>query len=538
MRINLRLAAIFALALFLRTINLSTIPYWDWDEGGNINYSLNLMDGQARYFAYYYHFIPHPPLYLLFLAAFFKAFGAGILSIRIFSVCCSLTGLLVTYWIVRLSAGEKTGLLSALIYAIFPELVFWGRMGFANNLLGLLVLSAMYFLLRFIQRGGERDLTFSCLLTGLCPLTEYAGVVFIPCLGVVLFWHDRERLGRAMALACAPFACFVAIMLAFDAEGFVRDAGRHMLSYPFAVPVLVGGVFIFRRYSHTLRASLESAYLGGDKRDPSSLVTFVAIAAVSIVPINENRIYLGSPPPSAIFLICLLGLFFIRDALSRGLFLTYTISYFLAIIALNRWDHMQIPILSLICCCGAFFIENVKDYLGKGFITVMVVLIPLSLTLQADLDAFANRGLCVMPTESARSVNGYLNQMTTEDDVVLTFSYLAQGMRATPTTVENVLQYYGQGFADRQRAYGKDEFAYNLSLSAISYAVAPSGMAKSFEASGHVNFGRELGNWTVVYEATSLQKRNPGAGSEILRFLGLPPDCASDFQVLKNPNRP
>ena len=54
---------IILLSIFLRFINLETVPTWDFDEGYNMRYSYDLLNGEILWFAIKYTFIPHPPLF-------------------------------------------------------------------------------------------------------------------------------------------------------------------------------------------------------------------------------------------------------------------------------------------------------------------------------------------------------------------------------------------------------------------------------------------------------------------------------------------
>ncbi|MCX6695614.1 MAG: glycosyltransferase family 39 protein, partial [Candidatus Altiarchaeota archaeon] len=183
MKPNSRLIAILLVAVLLRAVNLPTIPAWGWDEGGNLNYSSNLMEGKAQFFAYKYHFMPHPPLYFVLSALVLKLLGVSITSIRILSVLLSVAGLLVVYKIVKTAISEEAGLLAGALYAIFPELIYWGRVGYGNNLLGFMALLSVYFLYKFLKDGSGRDFLISAAITSLCPLVELHGVVF-----VLAFW--------------------------------------------------------------------------------------------------------------------------------------------------------------------------------------------------------------------------------------------------------------------------------------------------------------------------------------------------------------
>jgi 4-amino-4-deoxy-L-arabinose transferase-like glycosyltransferase len=538
-RLHLRLYAIIALAIYLRTVNLSTVPCWMFDEGSNISYAANLMHGRVQHFGYIYHFIPHPPLYFIPLAAAFKMLGADMTVLRLFSVACSIAGLYIVYRIVRRVLGEGYGLLAGLVYALSPELVFWGRLGFANNLLAVSALASMYYLLRFLREGRYRDILVCGALTGLCPLIEYTGVVFIACLGVILYWHARKQLLKTMLISAAPLTIFTAYMLVFDSAGFLRDAGNYYGLYPLALPALIIGLFLFKKFSSYILRLLDSLYYGVGKQTPADLVVYTGLTAFAFIPVSQDLLLAGGTVSFPAF-ISFIGLFFVYDQHVRSVLFTYFGGYFTLLLAINRWDHMGIPVYYLILCGSVFFVKRAYDYGSRRLSqnTVLLLLaLPLALTLAVDVEGFVLRGVHEVPADALRDMSDYVNENTDAGDLVVTYAYLAPQMKGRTVLFSEVLAYNGYRFAYLRRDYTPDDFAYDHSLSNIGYMVLPEGYVEQLDDAEYAAVKDALSEWPVAYRVGVLWQRRRVLGSGILERLGSPMRQRIYYVVYENPRR-
>ncbi len=69
----------------------------------------------------------HPPLYDFVLAAVFKVFGYEFLYGRYLSVCLSLVSLVLVYFLGRRVYSHRVGVVAALLFAVEPMMVYFGR---------------------------------------------------------------------------------------------------------------------------------------------------------------------------------------------------------------------------------------------------------------------------------------------------------------------------------------------------------------------------------------------------------------------------
>jgi len=264
------------------------------------------------------------------------------------------------------------------------------------------------------------------------------------------------------------------------------------------------------------------------------LTVWIILAVLTAVPIEADSIYSGRLPIVFIAL-SVFGLMFIRDLVFRRVILTYVIGFGAVLLILNRWDHISIPLVFLLPLGAAFFIDKTRRYLeGKAHILVAVSLLslPFAITFWADLDAYAFKGVCSTPVLGLRALDGFVNDRTAPEDVVVTFTYLAPDLKAKPTVLENVIPYNGKSFAYMRRPYGKGEFTENLSVENLAYLVVPPQLV---DAGGKGYLYPIFGNWTPVYDYDELQVTRKALGERILGLFGSSPSCEVDYAVYENP---
>ncbi|MFH1402710.1 MAG: glycosyltransferase family 39 protein [Candidatus Altiarchaeota archaeon] len=534
MKSSLRLSLIILLAVCMRCVNLESVPVWMWDEGGNINYASNLMEGRVQLFGYKYHFIPHPPLYFVYLAPFFKILGSSILVLRLSSVVLSMFGLILVYMIVRDVLGESSALCAALFYAIFPELVFWGRLGFANNLLSVMVLTSIFLLYRHVKTGAPAYLAYASVMTGLCVLVEYTGVVFLMSLWIMVYWISPSSIRKVFLLSVAPIFIFTLLMLVFDGGGFMADAVMHFARYPLFLPVLLLGAVIFRKYSVLIRSRMESAYLGLGVKSPAELVVLLMLSIPSTVPLDWHLIVYGRFI-SSIFLISLISILFIEDKTFKNILLVYSGGYLLLMLVLNRSDHMVMPLAYIASLAPAFLFIKAYDFASKSRGMLVLLSIPLLLVLAQDIEGFALKGMYEMPLSSVTDLTGYVNERAGPGSLIVSFNYLSPMLDGDVVIFPHVLAYYGHRFSYWRRDYSPSDFAHNHSLDGIDYMILPAGLTDEFDDLQYSGLMDDIGEWDTVYELRVRQLRNPPVNSWMLGILGSPLYMEHHYVVLENP---
>jgi 4-amino-4-deoxy-L-arabinose transferase-like glycosyltransferase len=199
----LTLLGIMALAAYLRLWNINHLfnVLHDYDEGA---YSLGARFITQGYLPYRDFILVHPPLYDLFLAGFYKVFGYSFLGGRYLSVALSLICIVIIYLVGKRLSHPTGGLVAAALFAVSPDMVYFGRRP-VQEILGIfLILLAIYFALDFIQKGKRNRALLCGLLMGLAVATKYT---FIPAVLAIIvaivllamgerFWRSFKNLGR------------------------------------------------------------------------------------------------------------------------------------------------------------------------------------------------------------------------------------------------------------------------------------------------------------------------------------------------------
>jgi predicted membrane-bound mannosyltransferase len=174
---------VFALAYaFIVTLNLSNIPL-QWDELNHFNGAIVLLRGQIWQYAAINSF--YPPLYNLVTVAYFALAGASVLTGRLVTVTFSLLSIFVVYKIARGMYGEKTGLVSAVLFAVMPGIVWISSMAMLETMLLFFFCLSMLFFFRWLKNSKERDLTLSIAALVVGVAVKYQILVVAPIVMVV-----------------------------------------------------------------------------------------------------------------------------------------------------------------------------------------------------------------------------------------------------------------------------------------------------------------------------------------------------------------
>ncbi len=176
---------VFALAYaLLVTLNLGYIPM-QWDEVNHFNGALLLIRGQIWQYAAINSF--YPPLYNLVTAAYFALAGASVLTGRFVTVTFSLLSIFIVYKIAKEMYGERTALVSAVLFAVMPGIVWLSSMALIETMLIFVFCVSMLFFFRWLQTNRERDLTLSIVALAVGVVVKYQILVVAPIIMIVCF---------------------------------------------------------------------------------------------------------------------------------------------------------------------------------------------------------------------------------------------------------------------------------------------------------------------------------------------------------------
>jgi uncharacterized membrane protein len=158
---------------------------------------------------------PHPPLHLVLLHLWMKAFGVSEASARSLSVLFSAVFLWLSYRLLRrfVSPWLALGVLS--IVAVSPWFVYYGQQARPYSLVALLSTANVLAFIRVLERPGERRRVAAWTVSSALLLyAQYLGVLLIAFqIGFAVFYLQSER-RRLLAYGSLGFALIVPWVLA------------------------------------------------------------------------------------------------------------------------------------------------------------------------------------------------------------------------------------------------------------------------------------------------------------------------------------
>ncbi|MGE5575249.1 MAG: ArnT family glycosyltransferase [Ignavibacteria bacterium] len=153
-----------------------------WDEVNHFNGALLLIRGQIFQYAATNSF--YPPMYNLVTAVYFALAGANVLTGRLVAVTFSLFSFFVVCKIAKETYGEKTALLSGVLFAVMPGIVWLASMALIETTLIFVFCVSMLFFFKWLKNSRELDLTLSIVALVIGVLVKYQILVVAPIIMV------------------------------------------------------------------------------------------------------------------------------------------------------------------------------------------------------------------------------------------------------------------------------------------------------------------------------------------------------------------
>src|SRR5436190_17896583 len=225
-----RLAAITAAALAVR--GLHTVLIADHTRGlGDFFYYhgiANLLaDGRGfvdpflSTAAHPYPSALHPPLWPLALAAASKLGATGFLAHRLVGCVLGTATVALLGLLGRRVAGDRVGLLSAAIAALYPTLVAADGSLMSESLYGLFVTVVLLLAYRLIDRPSAGRAAGLGAAIGLAALTRGEGLLFLPLLALPLAWRGVGGGARLLRLA-APLVATALVIAPWTVRNWIQ----------------------------------------------------------------------------------------------------------------------------------------------------------------------------------------------------------------------------------------------------------------------------------------------------------------------------
>jgi len=519
------LLVILSISLTFRIWNLETIPHWYWDEGVNMNIAWNLANGKMQWFCIRYAFVPHPPLFFIIAGIALKLFGNELLVLRGLTALYGVLTTLILYFVGRDLFDRRMGLLTSLLYAVYPTAIYFNRMAFANNQVMFFSVLTMYFLIRYLKEKRWIWFYLLSISAGLSVITEIMGFGVLFSI-IVLFWvYDRGNVPKVSLISVSFFAIFVGSMLLITPDAFIHDilhsSGR--FSFPVAFSAIAVILFIVFKPS-----CLEGVYkkilyiyspIFGEIEKNAPLFYILASLILIIFPPSDELFVIGFD----FYWFGLVGFYLMKNQKARNIALTFFLASFLILLGLNRADHMLIPIYPLLCIGLAVLLSSVFDlsqiHLSRKiknrvkifFISMLLMLYPVGIILYYDFDAFINKNLLFEEDlEMRRAAADFINSNVSERDVVLADSHLTRMINCKSSVLIQSAAFEGRAIAYMPSNLSKDRFLFNCSYRNAKFIVTVKGIREwAMNQTALVEMMNEIQNWSTNEINNYLIYRNP-----------------------------
>lgn len=299
-----------------------------WDEVSHLNGGLLLSRGQIVSWAFTNSF--YPPIYDSFVAVSFLAFGASIFSARLVSVVFLVLTVFVIYGIANLFyKSQKMALLSAILFAIMPGIIWLSKLAMIETLLLFVVSLSMFFFFRWLQTNSKKDQTLSIIAFIIGVLVKYQVLVIVPIimLAGTFFWK-REY-----------FKVEFKKWFTMPKLTIVITASVAALSI--LAVLLVTGTLNFLIYAFGTGSQLKTAY---STRYPLPIFYFIELTWFTDIL---------HPVSVLLYLVSLAGLAFMvyrRKTVDKYLLLWFAVVYVVFTLVPNReWRYLSIafPVLAI-----------------------------------------------------------------------------------------------------------------------------------------------------------------------------------------------
>jgi 4-amino-4-deoxy-L-arabinose transferase-like glycosyltransferase len=216
------LLAILVLAAIFRFYKLRTVPDWFQDEGEFIRLADYLSKGTFDFLGIRNSLllIGRPPLFLWILAGLFKLFSTDIIVLRSLTVMCSILTIGISYILARQALGRTVAFYAAFLLAIFPEYIFYNRIGFSYNWTSLWILIFIFALWKYLTLDNQRWLVIACLAAGIAFASDYVGIICVLVLFLVITFTHPKQLWKMVIVGIPWLVAMLPIFIIAPADAW------------------------------------------------------------------------------------------------------------------------------------------------------------------------------------------------------------------------------------------------------------------------------------------------------------------------------
>jgi len=237
-----------------------------WAARSHVNYGLSYTKGMTTWAVGNpptenpKRYNDHPQLAVLTVAAFMKVFGVTEFSYQLLNLMMSLATLLIILKIFKGLLDEKTALLAAMLYVMFPLTGYFGTGGFPN-LFGYLAIYAYIAITGRIEAAGSKRFYAVVLAVSLFMASQFGwtGFFFAMAIGFDYIFQCmfRRKMPEVKMLAVLIIAPFASLFLNFliMAGGYNWDVSKIIELYKWRsakgeMPEFIWGMWFARMWEH------------------------------------------------------------------------------------------------------------------------------------------------------------------------------------------------------------------------------------------------------------------------------------------------
>jgi len=484
------LSVVVLLSILLRFYNLEAVPAWDFDEGYNMRYAFDLLNGQVLWFAIKYAFIPHPPLFFLAYAAVIKFLGVGVYTLRLLTASYGVVTTVVLYLTGREMFNRNIGLAASFIYAVTPEVVFWNRVGHANNQLMLLSALTLYFIYRYSKTLDGRMLHLGCLAAGLSVVTEYTGLFNVAAMAVFLYLYHRRQVLKAVAFSLLPLAMLFVFMLHYSPDYFLFDLS-YQLNRFFSVGKIALAI-VFALVAYRSRELAKAFYKPIAESIDQDTLVYLMVVSLVVFQTSESSFWRATSFlfVMSFFGLCLMPSFQLSKEKERRILVLFLVFNILSLLAFDRADHMTMVVypFASVAVAAMFYgiyrksvaqlpwiLRRFRLKLSSRTLFVLAFY-PVFVSLCFSSYMFLLGNFSMENVAEDLAVAEYVNQRAGAGDLILTYSWMFPMIReARVSLLTQSIAYEGDSIAYYSGDFPPERFAFNTSYRRAKFLVASNG---------------------------------------------------------------
>lgn len=156
------------------------------------------------------------PLTPYALSLSFAIFGPGYAQERLLSMIFSMVSVFLVFLIGKRLYDKNTGILSALVFALHPMVVFYSRVALHDVLSYLLILASIYLVISVDETKRRRPCIFMIgLFAGMSVLVKYTGAMIIAVIVIYMILKRRNRILEEIPVMMLALALVGGLFLAW-----------------------------------------------------------------------------------------------------------------------------------------------------------------------------------------------------------------------------------------------------------------------------------------------------------------------------------